>query len=134
MNQDVDDKKLDGQKVDEQKIAELVARAMDRQVAGQDAATRARLALMRREALRQGSRWRPFFWLGGIGNWGFGGAALATAMSFSALMFIDTPIPDSSPSAGHSSIELAVLNDDAELYTDLDFYYWLEQQEESREL
>ena len=117
----------------DREIAELVVKAMDRQVAGQDAATRARLASMRRQALAQRSAWQPFFWLDSIRNWGFGGAALATAMSFSALMFIDAPAQESSPLTDHS-IELAVLNGDAELYADLDFYYWLEQQEESREL
>ena len=89
---------------------------------------------MRRQALLQRSGWQPFFWLDRFSNWGFGGAALATAMSFSALLFIKAPVPESPPFADQNSIELAVLNGDAELYADLDFYYWLEQQEESREM
>lgn len=118
---------------DESKVARSLVALMERGLADQDAETCARLAAARRRALQQRSQPGLLTWVERWRNWGLGGALLATAMSVTVMIFIDTPSFE--PVDGDiDSVELAVLAGDAELYADIEFYFWLEQQDESLEL
>jgi len=117
----------------DEQVARRIAAAMDRQVADQDASLQNRLAVIRREALAQRSDDSAIFRWGSFLRWSFGGAALAAATAVVLVLMVDVP-PGESPTQIDDGLDLAMSVEDVELYADIDFYYWLNQQEESRDL
>jgi hypothetical protein len=100
-------------------IAEVRA-ALDEGGANVDAATRARLAQARARALEPRRRhWR--WWLPA------GGAVFASLLA--AVLWLGQPAPV--PGNGLDSVtdfELLTANDDLELFEQMDFYRWLEEE------
>lgn len=105
---------------DERRLIAQVRAALDDGVANLDAVTRSRLAQARAKAQRpQRHRW--YWWLP------LGGAALASL--FAGLLWLGQPTM--LPGHGTDSpmdVELLTASEDLELYQELDFYHWLEEE------
>ena len=105
-------------------------RAFDDSVAGLDGHTRSRLAQARAHALAAGAGSSPFAvrWLLPVG------AAAAAALA--AVLMLDgplTPAPDVGLVAA-SDLDILLDEEELELFEELEFYAWLEEQPELREL
>lgn len=103
----------------------------DAGVAGLDGATRSRLAQARARALESARQRRPFV----PGRWWLPAGAVAAAVLAAVLVL-------EAPQAPAPAVELTALGDldillgdeDLELLEELEFYAWLEEQPEFREL
>lgn len=105
---------------DEQQLLTQVHRALDEGVAGLDGATRSRLAQARARALEPRHGYRRW-WLPA------GGAVLASVLTAVVWLGQPLPLPDNGFS-GVTDLELLTANDDLELYQELEFYHWLEEE------
>jgi hypothetical protein len=105
---------------DDARLIAEVRRALDEGATHLDAATRARLAQARgRAQARRPARWH--WWLPA------GGAVLASLLV--AAVWLGQPAPV--PGNGLDSVtdfELLTANDDLELFEQMDFYQWLEEE------
>jgi len=105
---------------DDGKSIELVRAALDDGVANLDGATRSRLAQARAQALQARPRlWR--WWLSA------GGAVFASVLV--AALWFGQPVPP--PGNGFAAVvdfELLTASDALELYEQLDFYQWMEEE------
>lgn len=113
---------------DESKFIEKVSGALDRKIDAQPLSVQARLRAARREALDSTSStarlraWVPAF-----------AASLFVAVATSAIWFEvkHSPADDLDifiQTASVADRQLLEQGDDIELYRDLEFYYWLEQE------
>lgn len=105
---------------DDGKLIEQVRAALDDGVANLDGATRSRLAQARAQALqRRPSHWR--WWLPA------GGAVFASVLA--AALWLGQPAsPPGNGFAAVADFELLTASDALELYEQLDFYQWLEEE------
>lgn len=104
--------------------------ALDRSVAELDPATLGRLRAARRDALdgvAPASRRRAFVWAP-LGALAAAAVALVIALSPRPTEVAKAPPP---PPRLVEDLEVVVSNDDLELYADLEFYEWLEQQDQA---
>ncbi len=112
---------------DHDDFTRAVTRRLDASVDGLDAATRSRLAQARHAALA--SRRRP------VRTWLWGGLAATMAGGFAIAFALGLHLRVAPPTPAPSSELAATLDDDfaedvrADLYTDLDFYAWLSDQD-----
>ena len=108
----------------EDKFLDAAKRALDEAEKNLDAGTVTRLRTARLEAIEQGlrrpSRMRPG-WLLPLG--GFATAAIVLAVA--GLLWFSTPNPNLLQ-ANVSDIELLTAHENPEFFADLDFYDWLE--------
>ena len=108
----------------EDKFLDAAKRALDEAEKNLDAGTVTRLRTARLEAIEQGlrrpSRMRPG-WLLPLG--GFATAAIVFAVA--GLLWFSTPNPNLLQ-ANVSDIELLTAHENPEFFADLDFYDWLE--------
>ena len=108
----------------EDKFLNAAKRALDEAEKNLDAGTVARLRAARREAIEQGlphpSRMRPG-WLLPLGGFATAGVVLAVA----GLLWFSAPNPNLLQ-ANVSDIELLTAHENPEFFADLDFYDWLE--------
>lgn len=117
----------------DEELARRIAATMDKQVASQEADLKARLITARHQALASRSSSYSLFDWAKLGRWGYGGAVFASVMIVALLVVMNIPGGEQTGSLDES-LELAILDEDAELYADMEFYFWLNQQGESREL
>ena len=108
----------------EDKFLDAAKRALDDAEKNLDAGTVARLRAARREAIEQGlrhpSHMRPG-WLLPLGGFATAGVVLAVA----GLLWFSAPNPNLLQ-ANVSDIELLTAHENPEFFADLDFYDWLE--------
>ena len=108
----------------EEKFLNAAKRALDDAEKNLDAGTVARLRAARREAIEQGlrhpSHMRPG-WLLPLGGFATAGVVLAVA----GLLWFSAPNPNLLQ-ANVSDIELLTAHENPEFFADLDFYDWLE--------
>jgi hypothetical protein len=105
---------------DDHRLMKRVRSALDEGAAQLDGATRSRLAQARAHALEsRRSAWRR--WLPA------GGAVFASVLA--ALVWLGQPAPQpGNHFGGVADLELLTSSDDLELYRELDFYRWLEEE------
>jgi len=101
----------------------------DRSVAELDGATRSRLARARHRALAEGSqpRWR----LGDFTMPAQAAAALAVVAVFAALLIVrsgTTPAPAVADAGEFSDFDLLLEEEEFDLFEDIEFYAWLDEQ------
>lgn len=106
---------------DERRLLERVRGALDEGAANLDGATRSRLAQARARALQPRHAVR-LWWLPA------GGAVFASVLA--ALLWLGQPAPlPGNGFNGVADLELLTSNDGLELYQELDFYRWLEEED-----
>ncbi len=105
---------------DDRQLIEQVRATLDEGVANLDGATRSRLAQARSRALAPRRRMR-LWWLPA------GGAVFASVLA--AVLWLGQPVPlPGNGFNGATDFELLTSTDSLELYQDLDFYHWLEEE------
>jgi len=108
----------------EEKFLDAAKRALDDAEKNLDAGTVARLRAARRAAIEQGlrrpSRMRPG-WLLPVGGF----ATAAIVLSVAGLLWFSAPNPNLLQT-NVSDIELLAAHENPEFFADLDFYDWLE--------
>lgn len=107
-------------------IEERVREALDARASALDGATLSRLRQAREAALRQpgSSRWLPD--LSGNGLRWAGAAAGVLLLVVALSVWRQAGVP---PQGVMDDLEVLASSEDLDLYRDLDFYLWLEQQE-----
>lgn len=114
-------------------LEERAKRAFDESVAGLDGQTRSRLARARARALEGADRPRWLRWPGATGLLPAGALAAAVLAAFFVLNGPERPSPGMDL-AELSDLDILLGEDDLELYEELEFYAWLEEQPEILEL
>jgi len=110
-----------------EQVSQRFTEALEEQTNALDAATLQRINQARRQALARRKRsWRL------AGRWWVPAGSLA-AIALAAVVVINLPGQSGAPLGGEfpdsEAIQLLTAQDDLELYRDLDFYLWLDQQD-----
>lgn len=108
----------------DQELQQQARKALDRRVAGLDAATRSRLTQARHRAVAAAQATPSTRWLG----WRVAGAAAALAGIALTVLLIGEPAPILPPGGPmFSELELIEVDADLELVAEPEFYDWLAQ-------
>ncbi len=118
--------KDDSSKTWQRQVSQRFTAALDEQVDALDAVTLQRINQARQQALEQRKRrWRPGQWLIPAGSL----AALALVAMVIVNLSGKPGAPASADFPDDEALQLLTAQDDLELYRDLDFYLWLDQQD-----
>jgi len=117
---------------DTEQLAQQIRQALDKQASGLDAQTRSRLHAARQQALaRAGSKKRFFRWpiISGADSFSWMPAgAMASLLLVSLIMLSLQHSGQQSIAPLGSELDTLLVSEELELYEQLDFYLWLDQE------
>ena len=112
----------------EKAFAEKAKKLFDESVEGLDAETRSRLNRGRHAALEQLATGKPV-WV----QWAPAAGVAAAAVFAVVLWTGNQPVDDITPAASASDFEILLTEDSFEMLEDLEFYSWIDLDEENQE-